>query len=104
MNPASSVAPTGSPSRSRRTITSYERYSEAEAAVDRLSDRKFPVEALAGCLFGIGLGLASNVSGVVLAFYGLALGAFFGAGRWSSPGDGAEARRPPTPLWHRAMG
>lgn len=27
-----------------RTITSYERYSEAEAAVDRLSDRRFPVQ------------------------------------------------------------
>jgi hypothetical protein len=30
--------------------------------------------ALAGVLVGLGLRLAANVSGVVLAFYGLALG------------------------------
>jgi len=30
-------------------------------------------------LLGIGLGIESNVSGVILAFYGLALGALFAA-------------------------
>jgi len=30
-------------------------------------------------LLGIGLGIGSNVSGVILAFYGLALGALFSA-------------------------
>jgi len=32
------------------------------------------VAALAGVLFGLGLGLFSNVSGVVLALYGLGAG------------------------------
>lgn len=35
--------------------------------------------ALAGVLFGLGLALRANVSGVVLAFYGLVLGALFAA-------------------------
>lgn len=34
--------------------------------------------ALGGVLLGLGLGLWTNVSGVVLAFYGLALGAMLG--------------------------
>jgi hypothetical protein len=34
---------------------------------------RYAIAALVGLLLGLGLGLASNVSGVVLAFYGLAL-------------------------------
>lgn len=34
--------------------------------------------ALAGVLVGLGLGLWTNVSGVVLAFYGLVLGTVLG--------------------------
>jgi hypothetical protein len=34
--------------------------------------------AATGALIGLGLGLWSNVSGVVLAFYGLALGTLLG--------------------------
>ena len=39
---------------------------------------RIAVVALAGTLVGLGLGLGTNVSGVVLAFYGLALGALLG--------------------------
>jgi hypothetical protein len=40
-----------------------------------MSERAFTfAAALGGVLFGLGLGLASNVSGVVLAFYGLIAG------------------------------
>jgi hypothetical protein len=35
--------------------------------------------AFAGLLVGLGLGLEANVSGVVLGFYGLAVGAVLGA-------------------------
>jgi hypothetical protein len=35
--------------------------------------------AFAGLLVGLGLGLDANVSGVILGFYGLAIGALLGA-------------------------
>lgn len=35
--------------------------------------------AFAGLLVGLGLGLEANVSGVILGFYGLAIGALLGA-------------------------
>ncbi len=38
-----------------------------------------PLAALAGLLVGLGLGLEANVSGVILGFYGLAVGALLGA-------------------------
>lgn len=95
MNPVSSVAPTSSLSRSRRTIASYEQYAEAEAAVDRLSDRKFPVEHVAivasdlrfvervtGRLNAGKAALTSAGSGALL---GAALGYFFGLFNWVDP-------------------
>ena len=41
--------------------------------------RTLSVAALVGMVVGLGLGLGPNVSGVVLAFYGLALGVLLGA-------------------------
>ena len=41
--------------------------------------RLLSVAALLGLLFGVGLGLEPNVPGVVLGFYGLALGVVLGA-------------------------
>ena len=41
--------------------------------------RNLSVAALVGTVVGLGLGLGANVSGVVLAFYGLALGVLLGA-------------------------
>ncbi|MBA2348970.1 MAG: hypothetical protein H0V81_11815 [Solirubrobacterales bacterium] len=41
--------------------------------------RLVPLAALAGLLVGLGLGLEANVSGVILGFYGLAVGALLGA-------------------------
>lgn len=38
------------------------------------AESRLALGALAGVLFGFGLGLGTNVSGVVLAFYGLVLG------------------------------
>ncbi len=46
---------------------------DRRAAVNRLAPA-----ALAGVLIGLGLGLWANVSGVVLAFYGLVLGTVLG--------------------------
>lgn len=44
--------------------------------VTRPSDPRLPIlrAALFGVLLGLGLGLAANVSGAVLAFYGLVVG------------------------------
>lgn len=101
--------------RTRRTIASFERYEDAQAAVDLLSDRGFPVErlaivgeglrtieqvtgrrglgnaagdgamagGLAGALLGFLFGLFSIaeplVSGLLLALWGLLIGAAIGA-------------------------
>lgn len=40
--------------------------------------RLLPLAALAGLLVGLGLGIEANVSGLVLGFYGLIVGALVG--------------------------
>lgn len=40
---------------------------------------KLAATALGGLLFGLGLGLFSNVSGLVLALYGMVIGMLLGA-------------------------
>jgi hypothetical protein len=79
----------------QRTIAAYERYSEAERAVDYLSDNKFPVERVAiigsdvrmveqvvGRLNYGGAALRGAGSGAVV---GLLLAWFFGLFSWIAP-------------------
>jgi len=103
MNPASSVAPTGSP---RRTIASYEPYAKAEAAVDRLSDRKFPVEHVA--IIASDLRFVERVTGRLnagrAALASAGTGALLGAGlllRALQLGRSADLRARAGPLRRR---
>jgi hypothetical protein len=61
-------------------LTSYSRYTEAQAAVDRLSDARFPVERIS--IVGRDLRLVETVTGRLdwgrAALSGLATGAWFG--------------------------
>lgn len=65
----------------RRVIASYEDYAEAEAAVDYLADREFPVERMA--IVGRDLNLVEQVTGrltyATAAAHGAAAGALPGA-------------------------
>lgn len=65
----------------RRVIASYDNYAEAEAAVDRLADREFPVERLS--IVGQDVKLVEQVIGrltyPVAAAHGAAAGALPGA-------------------------
>jgi hypothetical protein len=65
----------------RRVIASYDSYADAEAAVDRLADRKFPVERLA--IVGQDVRLVEQVTGrltyPIAAAQGAAAGALPGA-------------------------
>ncbi|SDZ34661.1 hypothetical protein SAMN05421504_11360 [Amycolatopsis xylanica] len=79
----------------RRTIASYENYSEAERAVDYLSDNGFPVERVA--IIGSDVKLVEqvvgrlNYGGAALrgagsgAFTGLLIGWLFGVFNWFTP-------------------
>ncbi|MFJ8691916.1 general stress protein [Streptomyces roseolilacinus] len=62
------------------TVASYDSYEEAQAAVDRLSDEKFPVENID--IVGSGLRLVEHVTGRLTkgmaAAGGAASGAWFG--------------------------
>jgi hypothetical protein len=62
------------------TVASYPSYGEAQAAVDRLSDERFPVENLD--IVGSGLRLVERVTGRLTnaraAAAGAASGAWFG--------------------------
>jgi hypothetical protein len=81
--------------RQRRTIASYETYSEAERAVDYLSDNKFPVERVA--IIGSEVHMVEqimgrlNYGGAALrgagtgAFTGLLIGWLFGLFNWITP-------------------
>jgi uncharacterized membrane protein len=68
----------------RRAVAAYDSYSDAQRAVDRLSDRGFPVERVA--IVGHGLEYIEQVTGrfttaraaLVGALEGALLGAFFG--------------------------
>ena len=65
----------------RRVIASYDNYADAEAAVDHLADRKFPVERLA--IVGQNVKLVEQVTGRLTyptaAAHGAAAGALPGA-------------------------
>src|SRR6476659_8731649 len=65
----------------RRVIASYDNYAEAEAAVDYLADRRFPVERIA--IVGRDVRLVEQVTGRVTvltaALNGAAAGALPGA-------------------------
>ena len=65
----------------RRTIASYDTYAEAEAAVDYLADRRFPVERIA--IVGRDVTLVEQVTGhltyPIAAAHGAAAGALPGA-------------------------
>ncbi|GAA1148654.1 general stress protein [Nocardioides aquiterrae] len=65
----------------RRVIASYDSYAEAEAAVDHLADREFPVERLA--IVGQDVKLVEQVTGrltyTTAAMHGAAAGALPGA-------------------------
>lgn len=65
----------------RRIIASYDNYAEAEAAVDHLADRKFPVERMA--IVGQDVKLVEQVTGRLtypsVAAHGAAAGALPGA-------------------------
>ena len=81
--------------RQRRTIASYETYSEAERAVDYLSDNKFPVARVA--IIGSDVHMVEqimgrlNYGGAALrgagtgAFTGLLIGWLFGLFNWITP-------------------
>jgi hypothetical protein len=81
--------------RHRRTIASYETYSEAERAVDYLSDNKFPVARVA--IIGSDVHMVEqimgrlNYGGAALrgagtgAFTGLLIGWLFGLFNWITP-------------------
>src|SRR4051794_23567379 len=62
------------------TIASYKTYAEAQRAVDFLSDRHFPVQAVT--IVGTGLQMVERVTGRLtyarVAIAGLASGAWFG--------------------------
>jgi hypothetical protein len=59
------------------TVTSYSSYEEAQAAVDRLSDERFPVENLD--IVGSGLRLVERVTGRLTTARAAAAGAVSGA-------------------------
>ena len=71
----------GSATRGRRAIASYDRYEDAQRAVDSLSDRKFPVQRVA--IVGRGVQLIEQVTGRVdvwrAALTGAVQGALIGA-------------------------
>ncbi len=97
MSPTRPVTPADglTRSRSRRTIESFERYAEAEAAVDRLSDREFPVEHVAivardlhfveRVTGRLSVGKAALASAGTGALLGAVLGSFFGLFNWVDP-------------------
>jgi len=65
------------PAQSRRSVASYSTYAEAQAAVDRLSDDRFPVERLA--IVGSGLKIVEQVVGRLNIARAAAMGALSGA-------------------------
>ena len=79
----------------RRTIAVYPAYAEAERAVDRLADAKFPVERVA--IVGTGIRWVEQVTGRMSygkaalrgalsgAFAGVLIGWLFGAFDWFDP-------------------
>lgn len=85
------IADSPAPSTTRRTVASFTDYAEAERAVDKLSDRGFPVEHAA--IIGTGLRYIEQVTGRLTTgratllglgygamlglFWGLLFGAFF---------------------------
>ena len=74
------IADTPAPSTTRRTIASFTSYAAAERAVDKLSDRGFPVEHAA--IIGTDLRYIEQVTGRVTtgraALFGLGYGAMLG--------------------------
>lgn len=79
----------------RQTIASYSTYQEAQAAVDQLSDAKFPVERVS--IVGTGLRFEEQVTGrfsygraavngaATGAVIGVLFGWLFGAFNWMDP-------------------
>jgi hypothetical protein len=73
----------------RTTVASYERYADAQRAVDHLSDQEFPVQRAA--IVGHGLRYVEQVSGrlttaraaLLGAAQGASLGAIFGLLVWA---------------------
>jgi hypothetical protein len=73
-----STTRTSPPSSARRTVAGYSSYKEAERAVDRLSDQKFPVERVA--IVGTGLRSVEQVVGRVTTGRAALIGGGEGAG------------------------
>ena len=83
------------PARARRTVATYRTYSEAQRAVDHLSDQKVPVERTAIVAEGIsiveqvtgrlGYGRAALNSAVSTAIAGALFGYIFGLFNWIAP-------------------
>jgi hypothetical protein len=65
------------PSTTRRTVASFTDYAEAERAVDKLSDRGFPVEHAA--IIGTGLRYVEQVTGRVTTGRATLIGLGYGA-------------------------
>ncbi len=74
------ISDSPAPSTTRRTVASFTNYAEAERAVDKLSDRGFPVEHAA--IIGTGLRYIEQVTGRVTTgratLIGLGSGAMIG--------------------------
>ena len=74
------ISDSAAPTTTRRTVASFTSYAAAEQAVDRLSDRGFPVEHAA--IIGTGLRYIEQVTGRVTtgraALMGLGYGAMLG--------------------------
>ena len=71
------ISDSPAPSTTRRTIGSFATYAEAERAVDKLSDRGFPVEHAA--IIGTGLRYIEQVTGRLTTGRATLLGLGYGA-------------------------
>lgn len=94
-NPTRSPASEARPSVARRMVAAYDAYAEAEAAVDSLADRGFPVEHAQ--IVGRGLKMVEQVTGRMRpldaflrgalsgALAGALIGWLFGLFNWTDP-------------------
>jgi heat induced stress protein YflT len=71
------ASPPADPNRTRRTVTSASRYSDAEHAVDWLSDHDFPVERVS--IVGTGLRYVEQVSSRMTTGKAALIGVGYGA-------------------------